>query len=68
MAKTTPKHCYVCGKELVTRDEIGLNQKMLGKDTTRYYCVECLAAEYEVEVDFLLEKIETWKEQGCKLF
>ncbi|MBR0225679.1 MAG: hypothetical protein IJL92_06435 [Thermoguttaceae bacterium] len=68
MAKVEPKQCYVCGKEIAKRDEIGLNKKLLGRDTTRFYCIECLAAEYDVDVDFLLEKIELWKEQGCALF
>lgn len=62
------KICYVCGKEDLSKNEIGLTKKLLGKDLKRFYCLDCLAEYLEVDTEFLLAKIEEFKEQGCKLF
>ena len=62
------KNCYVCGKEKLSKNEIGLTKKLLDMDSKRFYCLACLAESLEVDVEFLLEKIEELKEQGCKLF
>lgn len=62
------KVCYVCGKENLTKNEIGLTKKLLSKGTKRFYCLDCLAEYLEVDVEFLLEKIEEFKTQGCTLF
>ncbi|MGV8027419.1 MAG: hypothetical protein AB2L18_12765 [Anaerolineaceae bacterium] len=62
------KVCYVCGKENLTKNEIGLTKKLLSKGTKRLYCLDCLAEYLEVDVEFLLEKIEEFKTQGCTLF
>lgn len=40
----------------------------LEKKTTVYYCLECLADYLGVTVQDILDKIEEFKEQGCKLF
>ena len=32
------------------------------------YCMECLADYLEVSVEDLQDKIEEFKEEGCKLF
>lgn len=62
------KNCYFCGKENLSRHEIGLTKKLLDKDTQRFYCLDCLAEYLEVDTEFLLAKVEEFKEQGCKLF
>ncbi len=62
------KACYVCGKQSLTKDEIGLTKKLLNKNTTLFYCVNCLADYLEVDTEFLLAKVEEFKEQGCTLF
>ena len=62
------KCCYVCGKEALSNNEIGLTKKLLDKDSKRYYCLGCLAEYLEVDTEFLLAKVEEFKEQGCKLF
>ena len=62
------KICYICGKDPLTKNEIGLTKKLLDKNATRFYCLDCLAEYLEVDVEFLLIKIEEFKEQGCKLF
>jgi hypothetical protein len=62
------KVCYVCGKEKLTKHEIGLTKKLLDKNTKCFYCLECLAEYLEVDTEFLLEKIEEFKTQDCELF
>ena len=62
------KKCYVCGKEFLSKNEIGLNQKFHGRKTTRFYCLDCLAENFEITVEELLAKIEDFKAQGCTLF
>jgi hypothetical protein len=62
------KTCYVCGKQTLTKDEIGLTRKLLDKKTTLFYCLDCLADYLDVDTEFLLAKVEEFKEQGCTLF
>lgn len=62
------KVCYVCGKTITEKNEIGLNKKLLGKNAVKFYCYNCLAESLEVTVEELFAKIEEFKSQGCKLF
>lgn len=62
------KNCYVCGREALSKNEIGLTKKLLDRDSKRFYCLDCLAQYLEVDEEFLLAKIEEFKVQGCKLF
>ena len=62
------KNCYVCEKESLSKNEIGLTKKLLSKETKIFYCFDCLAEYLEVDTEFLLEKIEEFKAQGCDLF
>jgi len=62
------KNCYICGKENLTKNEIGLTKKLLGRKVIKFYCIDCLADNLEVDTEFLLNKVEEFKQQGCKLF
>ena len=62
------KNCYICGKTNLTKNEIGLTKKLLGRKVMNFYCINCLAGELEVDTEFLLNKVEEFKQQGCKLF
>lgn len=62
------RNCIACGKEPLTKDEIGINKKLLGEQVDNFYCIDCLAAYLEVDIQDLLDKIEEFKEEGCKLF
>jgi len=62
------KVCYVCGKENLSKNEIGLTKKLLNRNAKRFYCIDCLAEYLEVDTEFLLARIEEFKEQGCILF
>ena len=60
--------CVICGKEHLEKDTIGINKKMLGEIIDNFYCMDCLAEYLGCTVQELLDKIEEFKEEGCKLF
>lgn len=60
--------CVSCGKPDLTRNELGINKKLLGENITQFYCLDCLAEYLEVTPQDILDKIEEFKEEGCKLF
>ena len=60
--------CVACGQENLPKNTIGINKKLLGVDIENFYCMDCLASYLDVSVDDLLEKIEEFKDEGCKLF
>jgi predicted nucleic-acid-binding Zn-ribbon protein len=62
------KNCYSCKKEALSKNEIALTKKLLDKDSKRFYCLDCLSEYLEVDTEFLLAKVEEFKEQGCDLF
>lgn len=62
------QNCYVCGKENISKNEIGLTKKLLGRNSEKFYCLDCLAEYLEVDTEFLLVKIKEFKEHGCVLF
>lgn len=59
--------CTRCGRSL-TNDEIGLSKKLTGRGTTRFYCISCLAGDFGVTEQRLLNKIEEFRAEGCTLF
>lgn len=61
-------NCIACGKGKLSKDEIGINIKLLGEDTEAFYCLGCLAEYLDVTTQDILDKIEEFKEEGCKLF
>jgi hypothetical protein len=61
------KECAECANKL-SKDEVALSQKMLGRTITTFYCINCLAIELNCETDDLEIKIQEFKEQGCGLF
>lgn len=62
------RDCIMCGKQNLTKDDVGLNKKLLGTDIKNYYCIDCLAEYLGCSVEELLDKIEEFKAEGCKLF
>jgi len=62
------KVCYVCGKVNLSKNEIGLAKKLLERNTKHFYCLDCLAEYLEVDTEFLLERVDEFKTQGCILF
>ena len=62
------RSCYVCERENLSKNEIGLNKKLINRKVKQFYCIDCLADYLEIDVDFLEERVEEFKEQGCILF
>ena len=60
--------CVACGRADLDKDTMGINKKLLGEDVSTYYCMDCLADYLGCEVQDILDKIEEFKEEGCKLF
>ena len=60
--------CIACGKRPLTKNEIGITKKLLGTQSESFYCVDCLANFLEVAPQDILDKIEDFKNDGCKLF
>ena len=60
--------CISCGKNQLSKDEIGINKKLINENVENYYCLDCLANYLEVSTQDILDKIEEFKEEGCKLF
>ena len=60
--------CIACGKSNLDKDTIGINKKLLGEDIDNFYCMNCLADYLECGVQDIMDKIDEFKEEGCKLF
>jgi len=61
------ERCFRCGRAL-TWDEIAVTKKLVNRGSTEYYCVNCLAAYFEVTPEEILERIAYFKKMGCTLF
>lgn len=62
------KECLACKKTPLDKDTIGINKKLLGKNTKTFYCIDCLADYLSCSVSDIMEKIEEFKQEGCELF
>lgn len=60
--------CVSCGRRNLDKNTIGINKKLLGLEVKNFYCIDCLASYLDTTVDDLKEKIEEFKDEGCKLF
>lgn len=60
--------CVACGENITEKDTVGINKKLLGKSVKTFYCMPCLADYLGTTVEDLEDKIEEFKEEGCKLF
>lgn len=61
-------NCVMCDKRNLDKDTVGLNKKLLGKGIRNFYCMDCLADYLGCTVQDLMDKIEEFKDEGCKLF
>ena len=61
------RFCRECGRSLI-KDEIGLTKKLLDMGAREFFCFSCLAEYLEVEEEFLRDKVEEFKDEGCTLF
>jgi transcription elongation factor Elf1 len=61
-------NCAYCDKEKLSKNEIGLNKKLIHRQIERMMCLTCLAAYFEITEEKLKEMIDRLKQQGCSLF
>lgn len=61
-------NCFICGKENLSRNEIGLNKKLLGQNIEKFHCIQCLADYLGISVEDLKELIQEFCDSGCTLF
>ncbi len=59
--------CIRCGRTL-TGDEVAVTKKLINRGAKEFYCVDCLAAWFEVRSEDILERIAYFREMGCTLF
>ena len=59
--------CRKCGRKLIPV-EVGATRKFINRGATEFLCLTCLAEEFRVTEELLLERIEYFKKQGCTLF
>ncbi|GMO43522.1 MAG: hypothetical protein Pg6C_05210 [Treponemataceae bacterium] len=62
------ENCFVCGKINLEKNEIALSKKLIGRNSKKYFCLNCLAEYLEITPDSLAERIDEFKQQGCSMF
>lgn len=60
--------CCWCEEDISRKDIIALNKKLIAKDITQFYCLNCLSEEFGCSIQDLEEKIKDFKSEGCTLF
>ena len=61
------ERCENCRRKL-TPDEVALTKKLVNRGTTRFWCLTCLAAHFQVTEADLEQKISDFRAMGCTLF
>jgi len=61
-------NCAYCGKEKLSKNDIGLNKKLIHPQIERMRCLTCMAEYFETTEEEMKEMIERFKRQGCGLF
>jgi len=61
-------NCAYCDKEKLSKNDIGLNKKLIHRQIKRMMCPTCMSAYFETTEEELKEMIEGFKRQGCALF
>ncbi len=68
MGRRKQINCAYCDKENLSKNEIGLNKKLIHRQIERMMCLTCLAAYFETTEEELKVMIEGFKREGCDLF
>lgn len=66
--KKIDANCSICGKPHLEKNAIGINIKLRGEKVKDFFCLDCLAENLDCEVQDILDKIEEFRNEGCKLF
>ena len=60
-------NCKACSRPL-SPDEIAVTKKLINRGATEFFCVDCLAAYFEVTPQDIRDRIQYFKQMGCTLF
>ena len=55
------ERCRECGRAL-TADEIAVTRKLINRGARSFYCVDCLAAYFEVTPEEIRERIAYFRQ------
>lgn len=66
-AKVKDAECCKCGA-VVDYNAIGLNKRLIGRNTRRFMCLHCLAEFFGTSESALQHKIDEFRDDGCPLF
>lgn len=61
-------NCGYCYKEKLSKNDIGLNKKLIHQQIERMMCLTCMATYFDTTEEELKEMIERFNRQGCALF
>jgi hypothetical protein len=61
-------NCAYCDKEKLSKNEIGLNKKLIHPQIEWMMCLTCMAKYFEMTEENLEELVERFKREGCALF
>lgn len=60
--------CFICGEKNLSRNELGLNKKLINRDIAKFHCMVCLTEYLGITLEELEDRIEEFKDTGCELF
>ncbi len=60
--------CVVCDKKIKKKQDVAMNLKLLGRNTSRMYCKKHLQEMFEIDNDKWNELVGGFEAQECELF
>lgn len=60
--------CSECHSDILNKDVIALNKKLINRNVKNFLCLECMSEIFGCTSEDLENKIEQFKDEGCKLF
>jgi len=67
ITETTNQSLSCCGSPLPL-DVLSLNRKLWGDQAKKLYCLACMADLFECAVEDVVNKLDAFKREGCRLF
>lgn len=62
------KTCKKCDAQLLA-DDLAINQKLISRNVTEFFCIDCLAAYFGTDRKTIEDRIAYYRESGqCGLF
>lgn len=68
MSQKKQINCAYCEKKNLSKDDIGLNKKLVHPQVEQMMCITCMAEYLETTEDELREMVKLFRQEGCSLF